>query len=65
MGCYDMIVGNFVCPYCNNESHNIFLKSDDHFEFLESYKSTSNFDDWDFCAVIKCKSCDKTFEFEQ
>jgi len=53
------------CPYCNNESHNIFLKSDDHFEFLESYKSTSNFDDWDFCAVIKCKSCDKTFEFEQ
>jgi len=18
MGCYDMVVGNFVCPYCDN-----------------------------------------------
>jgi len=18
MGCYDMVIGNFVCPYCNN-----------------------------------------------
>lgn len=53
------------CPHCKNESNNIFLRTDEHFEFLESHKSTSNFDDWDFYAIIKCNSCNKTFEFEQ
>jgi len=53
------------CPYCGKESHNRFLKTDEHFEFLETHKSTSNWDDWDFYALIKCKTCGKKFEFEQ
>lgn len=35
MGCYDVIVGNFVCPYCNTVERIVLIKSKQGNVFLE------------------------------
>ena len=54
MGCYDMVVGNFVCPYCDNVDRIV----------LEQTKAGDcNFTDYGLGLVLDKEKVEQLYKF--